>query len=157
MKPDSKRTKTLQDNVLSTDAMNTELHTLFSEHIQNPDGLFEEVLFAIQKRQQKDARERKYIWGILSLLSIAAVWTSGAYALRVFGSSSFGNYFSLIFSDLRSISPLWKELGLSLIESLPIVGIAIFLASVSAVLLSLRRFSRYASGHTIRAQAPQAA
>jgi len=120
------------------------LHQLFKETdtAVAPSEFCEQVYVRIEHAAAKHVRDQKYLWGSFFIASLSAFIASCFYAFQTFAASSFGSYFSLIFSDTRSIGLVWKELGLSLIESLPIVGIGIFFVSMLAVLYCLRNFSK---------------
>ena len=119
------------------------LQNLFQEeYVEVPEGLSYRVFANLEIAVQARRTQQKYLWGVFSLLSLSALIGSSVYAFQAFATSSFSTYFSLIFSDAGSIAILWKDLALSLVESLPLFGIIIILSSVSALLWSIRKFSK---------------
>jgi len=122
-----------------------DLRKLFQQNTTTPlpSNMLERVMFRIEMEIQKRAQKQRYIWGIVSISSLFAFIGSCIYAFEAFSTSGFGNYFSLMLSDSSSALLFWRQLGLSLIESLPVVGVILLLASISLLLWSIRRFSKY--------------
>ena len=131
--------------------MEKNLSQLFNteKSLETPDGLSERVFARIDLVAKATERKDQYIWGTFFVFSLAAFIGSGFYAWNAFKASNFGGYFSLIFSDTGSLALWGRELGLSLIESVPIFGILIFLASIALVLWSIRKFSKSAPNFAI--------
>ena len=113
------------------------------EQTQAPEGLAERVLAKIALVETASAKQNRMIWGVISGVSAAVFIVCTVYAVRAYSGSSFASYFSLIFSDLGSISLWWKELGLSLLESLPIFGTFLLVGSIFLVLWSGRKFAKH--------------
>jgi hypothetical protein len=65
------------------------------------------------------------------------------YALGSFAQSGFSTYASLLSSDGSILFLYWKEFTLSIIESLPLMSMTIFLATIFALLLSLKLTLQY--------------
>ena len=125
--------------------------TLFqsASTIEIPDGLEARVLLSIQNAQARDYAFRRTLWGSLSIASLVVLAVSSVYTVHAFAVSSFSNYFSLIFSDIGSISLWWKELGLSLVESLPVFGTLVLIGSIGLVLWSMRKFATQTASITL--------
>ncbi len=123
------------------------LHDLFQNNstTEAPSHLLEQVLFRVREEKNKTARREQIAWGGVLLASFAAFVASGIYATKVIASSNFGQYASLIFSDSSAAVTLWKQLILSLAESLPFIELIIFLSSIAIVMWSIRNFSKKSS------------
>ena len=121
-----------------------DVSTLFQSAttIEIPEGLEERVFLSIQNAQQREYAFRRTLWGSLSLASLAVLAFSSIYTVHAFAVSSFSNYFSLIFSDMGSISLWWKDLGLSLVESLPVFGTLLLVGSIGLAVWSMRKFAK---------------
>jgi hypothetical protein len=119
-----------------------DLSALFKEEANAPLGFTDKVFASIDREAERLARRDRIVWGTISAVSITAATFSGMYALEAWAASSFNSYFSLIFSDMSSLSLWWRELGMSLLESFPIVGVILFLGSLFFVLWSIRKFMR---------------
>lgn len=89
------------------------------------------------------ARRRAFlrIWGMLPvfLLSAFGAFFATQYTLSELSQSGFSSYLALLVSDGTALFAYWKELGITLAESLPLVGVTAFLAAV-CVLLPTARF-----------------
>jgi hypothetical protein len=140
---DIKRTKTLQDNVLSIE-MTTNLAQLFKTSAPIvPEGISERIFDALECAAKRQAQVRRALWGAFSGVSFVAFIAGGYYAANAANASGFTSYFSLIFSDGTTAASLWREVGLSLVESLPLLGTLIVIGSIAAMLWSIRNFSKY--------------
>ena len=122
--------------------MNKDLYQLFEEstlgHVS--DDFAAQTVEKIRNEADRISSRRKRLWGTISTLSLVAVVFAGRYAAQSFSQSGFGSYFSLLFSDSGSIFRSLNDFGLLLLESLPIIGVSIFLGSVCALLWSARKF-----------------
>lgn len=138
--------------------MQKDLTQLFQESaVGAPEGLSHEIFIAVERAAQKHARSQQYLWGSFSVISLGLFVASGFYAAHSATATGFSNYFSLIFSDGSVVKSIWREVGLSLLESLPILGFGVVLASVFAVLWSLRNFSRHTGRFIITSRATRTA
>ena len=72
------------------------------------------------------------------MLSAVLLFPVVSYTLAGFTNSGFYEYLSLIYSDGLAILPYWKEIGLSLAESLPAFEIALLLSVIYALLESIK-------------------
>ncbi len=120
--------------------MNKEQPNIFSalEDIDPPRRLSFAILSRIQKRKQRVARIKLAFLTISSVLSAVLLFPVVSYTLAGFTNSGFYEYLSLIYSDGLAILPYWKEIGLSLAESLPAFEIALLLSVIYALLESIK-------------------
>ena len=123
---------------------NMTLKNLFKQEneINIPKNLYQQVVFCVEQAIEKKKRQDQIVWGGLFLASLGIFVASAIHTTLVITRSSFGNYFSLIFTDSATALTLWKQIILSLIESLPFIEICIVLTSVAVVLWSIRNFSK---------------
>lgn len=103
-----------------------------------PEGLKGRILMAIEARRRLTARVHSLIWGALGLGSLTVAAFSLQSTWGQLGQSGFGYYFALLFSDGGSLVASWKELLLTITESLPLFGLTVFLAAVWALLESIK-------------------
>ncbi len=101
--------------------------TKFIESINLPAGLESRVLARLNEEQQRAAKFRLFVFALLDALSLLGLVASLVYLARVFAESGFSQYLSLLFSDGGSLLSYWRELVLSLAESLPALGLLAFL------------------------------
>lgn len=95
--------------------------------IEAPAGLLGAVVARIQKEQARLARLRTTLYSVGMFLSLGAgslVTISLARSLR---ASGFYEYVSLAFSGDSSFLVYWRELSLSILESVPFVTVLTFL------------------------------
>ena len=118
-----------------------------------PSGIEERIYARIGECAAKTEHREKMFWGIFFIGALGSFIGSGVYAVSEFSKSNFGSYFSIIFSDTGTLALFWRELGLSLVESLPIFGIVLFLGSVSLALWSLHKFMKKTGGLLINTSA----
>src|SRR4051794_9042250 len=101
---------------------------LFQDESRIPEGLPERIFALLEKRDGIRARNSKIAWGASSLCLLAIAAASGWNAAHSIGLSNFQSYASLLFSDTGTVITYWRELGISLMESLPLVGIGLCFA-----------------------------
>jgi hypothetical protein len=106
-------------------------------------GTLDRVLAAVYARQQASRLWRVRIFATTAALSVGALVPMAISMVNAFSTSNFATYVSLIFSDVSVVSSYWKEIGASLIESLPAVSLMLTLALVGTFLWSLRSMMRY--------------
>ncbi|HMP67596.1 MAG TPA: hypothetical protein PKA60_02510 [Candidatus Paceibacterota bacterium] len=114
------------------------------DRLELPNGLRGKILASIKHEEIR--RARIYVLGALSTVvasSLGAVFAF-KYMLQGFYQTSFYSYFSLLFSDPDIALSYWKELSLSLVEALPLLGITLSLVAIAVLLTSLRVFVRNA-------------
>ncbi len=110
--------------------------------IEPPGNLLEKIMKRIHHE------ERVLIWRKVILFSatLAASVIGFIPAFRMvsadFAQSGFFNFFSLIFSDFSSVAVYWRSFTLMLLETLPAISLAVFLAVVLTLLQSARSLTR---------------
>jgi len=108
--------------------------------------LREKILFSINKEEIRRAKTYFLISVTTTLVSIFGLIFSVRYMIQGFYQSSFGSFISLIFSDPSIVVSYWKELSISLLETLPILGITISLVAVYTLLASIRTLVKNTRG-----------
>ena len=104
--------------------------------------LFHKVMGRIVKEKARQARRWFVLHASLFLSSVIALIFGFRYLLEEFYTSGFSRYITLVISDSGFVMRFWQDFLLSLAESLPVVGGAVVLAAIFAVLLSLQRIVR---------------
>lgn len=105
--------------------------------------LFSKVMNRLKaEKRLRQIRRRVFIFSAIFVLSCLAFVPAVIYAWREFESSGFGSYFSLIFFDFKTIASSWQEYILTLLESLPVFGLAAVLVVVFTILSSLRALAK---------------
>ena len=105
-------------------------------------GLFGVIQKRIVREEKQRAWQRVILFsfGILgSLVTIVPVFRSLQASVA---ESGFMDFFSLAFSDAGMVATYWQNFLLTLLESLPAIGIAAFLATIFTFFGSLRFLTR---------------
>lgn len=102
-------------------------------------GLDKLVYCRLEQEQKKRAKRRLLIFGLADLLSVSGLVASFLYLVNLMVGSGFYNYLSLVWSDRGSLALYWHELLLSIVESLPVLGVITFLGVALILLLSLSK------------------
>jgi ABC-type phosphate/phosphonate transport system permease subunit len=125
--------------------MNTGYDRLFSkiEPLEPPAGLGERIVMRIHEERSALSIKRRLV---LFSLGLAASLVVLVFSFQSFqsgiASSGFADFFSLLFSDFRIVTYYWQNYILSLLESLPIFSLAIFLAAIFSFLELLKFTAR---------------
>ncbi|HVZ75874.1 MAG TPA: hypothetical protein VG934_01220 [Candidatus Paceibacterota bacterium] len=116
-----------------------------------PQGLLEKTLARLSLAARRRARLSFALHGAFAAASFLALLPALAYAGQQFAASGFSSYLSLIFSDSGVAATYWRELLLSLADSLPslaliavLVPLCVFIWAVIAIPRSARTMLRYA-------------
>jgi len=106
-----------------------------------PPGLFDRIIIAIKKEQELQHTKR-LLFGFLFLLVISIISTSFSFILLMnqIKSSGIHYFISSAFSNFSVFITFWKEFSLAILESIPIVAVAIFILDMALVLFTLRLF-----------------
>ncbi|MFZ2522223.1 MAG: hypothetical protein WAX44_04560 [Minisyncoccia bacterium] len=116
------------------------------DKLKLPKELREKILFSINKEEIRRAKTYFLVSVTTGLASIFGLIFSVRYMIQEFYQSSFYSYLSLIFSDPSIAVSYWKELSMSLLETLPILGITISLIAVYVLLVSIRTLAKNTRG-----------
>ncbi|MFA5889038.1 MAG: hypothetical protein WCW47_02010 [Candidatus Paceibacterota bacterium] len=111
--------------------------------------LREKILFSIKKEEVYRAKMYFFMSITIGLASIFGLFFSVRYMVQEFYQSSFGSFISIIFSDPNMAIYYWKELSLSLLETLPILGITVSLIAMYTLLVSVRTLVKNIRGGLI--------
>ncbi len=123
--------------------MRKDLEKLFShlKPAEPPAGLFDRIILAI-KREQELQHTRRLVSGFFSLLviSFAAIPFSWSMLINQIESSGIIYFISTAVNDFGVFLILWQDFGLAILESMPIMGIAVFTINMALVLFTVRLF-----------------
>ena len=116
---------------------------LFSKisQLEPPADLAEKILHYLGKERRSAVRRRLVLLTCLMLISAAALLPTGQMARTELSQSGFWQFLSLIFSDFKLIQNFWQSFLLSLLETLPALSLALFLAALLVFLESLKFFA----------------
>lgn len=116
------------------------------DKLKPPKELREKILFSINKEEIRRAKTYFLVSVTTAMASIFGLIFSIRYMIQEFYQSSFYSYLSLIFSDPSIVVSYWEELSISLLETLPILGITISLIAVYTLLVSIRTLVKNTRG-----------
>ena len=123
--------------------MQKEFYKILSEEKYKPEnGFAAEVWLSIKREEKKNARRKLWLLSTLGISSLSAAIPTASAALRDLAGSGFYEYLSLAFSNGGRALEYWKELSLSLLESLPVTGLSVSLFLVFVFFLFARQASR---------------
>lgn len=106
-----------------------------------PD-LASDILRTIHLREKKAQQIRLY--GYIAIATISTIGIVPAISIVIHQSSQSGlyQYLSLAFSDTGTLAGYWKQFGLVLVESIPMVSIALVLGITFVLGWSLKKAIR---------------
>jgi len=113
-----------------------------SFYAEPPKGLLEKILKRIHKEERLLVLRRIIVFSVMLTGSLIGFVPSLKMLLSDLGSSGFANFLSLIFSDFPSIATYWQSFIMILLETLPAVSLALFLAVVLLFLQSIKSLSK---------------
>lgn len=115
-------------------------HLVFPEP---PDGLFEKIMRRIREEQRFLVLKRRFVIFSIGLAGSTAVFS---FAFRIVQAdiyeSGFLHFLFLLFSDFEIVITYWKSFTMSLLETIPIMSLAIFFITVFVFLVSLKFWAR---------------
>ena len=107
------------------------------------DGLFSDILSRIKReRQIIILRKRLVLFSIGMIGSAIAFFPAFSAVLADLSQSGFASFVSLIFSDSAEMLVLWQDFMFSVLEAIPVLGIAMLLAALFVFLGSAKLFMK---------------
>lgn len=120
--------------------MPTDYEKLFTpfKSPEPPEGLFEQIMRRVHKEERLLAVKRMIVFS-LGLIGSAIAFFPALQTMRgVFAESGFMEFFSLLFSDAGLVMTYWQNFIMTLLESLPVISLSIFLAVIFVFLESFK-------------------
>ena len=105
-------------------------------YIDPPLNLEASILKKIATERTKTARIRFAFLSTIAFFSFWGIIQTGVSLWQSFSQTGFYDYASLILSDGTTLTSYWKEFVLSLVESLPLLGLTTLLAVVAMFIWS---------------------
>ncbi len=120
--------------------MDQRLTTIFKKdaYIPEPD-LSLRIWDTIVLKQRRVTYRKRFGFLLVSIFSVTALVPAIKGLANDFALSGFGKYVALTFSGNGVLAHSWKELLLSMAESLPVMSVALCFALLVVVLWSLKR------------------
>ncbi len=106
-----------------------------------PAGLFDRIILAI-KREQELRNTKRLAFGFLSLLAISltAAPFSWAFFSGQMAESGVLQFMSIAINDFGSFLSLWPDSVMAVAESLPVMGITMFVINMILAIFTVRLF-----------------
>jgi len=104
--------------------------------------LLEKILKRIHREERLLVLRRIIIFSATLIISLLAFVPSLKMLLSDFSQSGFFNFSSLIFSDFSSVAIYWQSFAMILLETLPAVSLALFLAILLIFLESAKSLTK---------------
>jgi hypothetical protein len=114
------------------------------EVVEVPSGLCHSIVQHIVLHERRAAKRRCALQGVLSVASLAGGVEIFNIVFHSFVQSGFYQYLEIVFSGDTKILAYWQELGLSLVESLPLLGTIAFLSVAALFIWSAAHAARNA-------------
>ncbi len=113
----------------------------YAEPAEPPVGLFDRIILAI-KKEKETQRARKILLSFLTLLIVSALSLPFSISMLASQAKSSGviYFISLSFNNFGVLADSWQDAALAVLESLPILGIVLFLANAALLLFAVRLF-----------------
>lgn len=106
------------------------------DKIEPPQRLRQNILGGIVREEIRRAKNYFLISTSILPISLVGVVVSARYLMQGSHESGFYEYFSLLFSGDGTVFTYWKELSYSLVETVPVVGIILFLVTLGFLIWS---------------------
>jgi hypothetical protein len=104
--------------------------------VEPPYGLSRRIMLHVDEANRSALRVRFFTFVIVALGSSVVFVDMAINLFSNLGQTGFYQYSSLLLSDGATIGLYWKQLGLSLIESLPLLNIAMLLVVLGVFIWS---------------------
>jgi len=109
------------------------------EHTLIPsEKLRQRILTHISRDERRRARIYVLTSAVVTVLSLTGIVVSVQYVVQTLYQSSSYAYLSLLFSDTDIVFANWQAFSLSLLESVPLIGILLSLIATFSFLVSIR-------------------
>ena len=110
--------------------------------IEPPKGLFDKIIQRIRREERLLVLKRVILFSFLLVGSVIGFFPSINLLVSDFNQSGFLKFFSLIFSDSSIVAIYWKSFIMTLLETIPTVSIALFLAILLTFLQSIKSLTK---------------
>jgi len=108
--------------------------------VEPKNGLKTSIFSKIRALEMRKTINKVVLSSFFSLVSITSIVFFVINIINDASKSGLSQYLSLIFTDGKIIATYWQTYILSVVESLPIIPIAIVVASISVFVWSLNNF-----------------
>ncbi len=111
-------------------------------YIEPPIELFERIIMRIHKEERVLVLRRVILFSITLVVSVVGFFPALNMLISDFNQSGFLNFLSLIFSDFPTVVKYWQSFAMILLESLPALSLALFLAILLTLSQSIKSLTK---------------
>lgn len=130
--------------------MDPKLTKLFCDNqIEPRSRLCVEICNTIAVREKRARRTRLITYTVIAGVSFIAIVPTTMILVNDLSQSGFGHYASLAFSDGAALTEYWKQFAVTLVESVPVVSLALLLGTILVLGWSSRNALRQTKPLTI--------
>ena len=112
------------------------LRAIEEKEFSIPKDLSSRIVFRIDQKARKTAIIKAFSMGLISLCSLVASVPLIYNAINAFTQSGFYNYLSIIFSDSDIAITYWREISLTIAESIPVISVVSLLVILAVFIWS---------------------
>ncbi|MEI6553682.1 MAG: hypothetical protein WCO09_03875 [bacterium] len=127
------------------------LNELDTKDLAMPTNLVKNIILRVDKKAHNGARLKAFGLGLVSISSFLVSIPIISQIITSFTQSGFYNYLSIVFSDSDVAIIYWKEILMSLTDSLPTVAITGLLAVAIIFVWSTLKATSFAKNSLITA------
>jgi len=122
--------------------MHQDYNNLFShlKPAEPSNGLFDKIIARFKQERSLIIKRRLILFSVGLVSSVVAFIPAGRMVRTGLIESGFIQYFSLIFSDFGVVTTYWQNFSLTLLESIPVISLVLFLTITLLFLESLKFF-----------------
>ena len=113
------------------------LFTTFSK-VEPSKNLLDRIMNRIERQERIAASRKIMFFGTALVASFIALIPAFQFVASSIAESGVGTFFSLIFSDLNNMVDNLSQFGLTIIESIPVMSIVLFLSIALVFLFALK-------------------
>lgn len=124
--------------------MDRDFEKLFAlvEDLEPRAELLMRVNSAVDRAERRHVFVRAVAFTVVAFVAVGALIPAWRELQAEVMQSGFVQFVSLLVSDFGLVATYWKEFSLSILESVPVLGITAVLGSVFTLLISLRFMAR---------------
>ena len=110
--------------------------------IEPPIGLYEKIMKRIHQKERVLVLRRVIIFSTTLIISLVSFFPVVSMLMYDFNQSGFLQFSSLMFSDTSSVMTYWRSFMMTLLETLPALSLALFLAVLVTFLQSIKSLTK---------------
>ena len=110
--------------------------------IEPPIGLYEKIITRIHHKERVLILRRVIVFSTTLIISLVLFFPVVSMLMYDINQSGFLQFSSLMFSDTSSVMTYWRSFMMTLLETLPALSLALFLAVLVTFLQSVKSLTK---------------